>query len=101
MNEPTLHLTIGVKNQGNDLLHWLVDRQRANGAAERDVPCRRLGRTHPLQRTDSGHAVERARRRPGGIYLAETDRTASRGRFSTFRERNSGGFRLAGTFSCG
>ena len=40
MNEPTLHLTIGVKNPREiDLLQWLVDRQRANGAAERDLPC--------------------------------------------------------------
>ena len=40
MNEPTLHLTIGVKNPREiDLLQWLVDRQRANGVAERDLPC--------------------------------------------------------------
>jgi hypothetical protein len=41
MNEPTLHLTIGVKNpRESDLLQWLVNRHRANGAAERDLPCR-------------------------------------------------------------
>lgn len=40
MNEPTLHLTIGVKNpRESDLLQWLVDRYRANGAGERDLPC--------------------------------------------------------------
>jgi ribosomal protein L16 Arg81 hydroxylase len=40
LNEPTLHLTIGVKNpREDDLLQWLVDRVRATGAAERDLPC--------------------------------------------------------------
>jgi len=40
MNEPTLHLTIGVKSpRESDLLQWLVNRYRANGAAERDLPC--------------------------------------------------------------
>jgi ribosomal protein L16 Arg81 hydroxylase len=39
LNEPTLHLTIGVKNpREDDLLQWLVDRVRATGAAERDLP---------------------------------------------------------------
>ena len=40
MNEVTLHLTIGVKNPREiDLLLWLVDRLRASGAADRDLPC--------------------------------------------------------------
>jgi ribosomal protein L16 Arg81 hydroxylase len=40
MNEPTLHLTIGVKNPREiDLLNWLVERQRLNGAADHDLPC--------------------------------------------------------------
>jgi hypothetical protein len=40
LNEPTLHLTIGIKNpRESDLLQWLVDRVRATGAAERDLPC--------------------------------------------------------------
>jgi ribosomal protein L16 Arg81 hydroxylase len=40
INEPTLHLTIGVKNPREiDLLEWLVDRLRTNGARERDLPC--------------------------------------------------------------
>jgi ribosomal protein L16 Arg81 hydroxylase len=40
LNEPTLHLTIGVKNPREaDLLRWLVDRLRTTGAAERDLPC--------------------------------------------------------------
>jgi ribosomal protein L16 Arg81 hydroxylase len=40
MNEPTLHLTISVKNPRElDLLQWLVERLRARGIADRDVPC--------------------------------------------------------------
>jgi Cupin superfamily protein len=40
MNEVTLHLTIGVKNPREiDLLMWLVDRFRASGAGDRDLPC--------------------------------------------------------------
>ena len=40
MNEPTLHLTLGVKNPREiDLLLWLVERLRATGAADRDLPC--------------------------------------------------------------
>jgi cupin superfamily protein len=39
MNEPTLHLTLGVKNPREmDLLRWLVERLRARGADERDLP---------------------------------------------------------------
>jgi hypothetical protein len=40
MNEPTLHLTISVKNPREiDLLEWLTERVRATGAADRDLPC--------------------------------------------------------------
>jgi hypothetical protein len=40
MNEPTLHLTLGVKNPRElDLLLWLIERRRAGGAGERDLPC--------------------------------------------------------------
>ena len=40
MNEPTLHLTLGVKNpREKDLLLWLVERMRASGADDRDLPC--------------------------------------------------------------
>jgi len=40
LNEPTLHLTIGVKNPTeDDLLQWLIERLRATGSAERDLPC--------------------------------------------------------------
>ena len=68
MNEPTLHLTIGVKNpRETDLLQWLVDRQsRERRGRTRPACLAALGRTHPLQRTDPHHALERARRRPGG-----------------------------------
>jgi ribosomal protein L16 Arg81 hydroxylase len=39
MNEPALHLTLGVKNpRGSDLLHWLVDRARTTSVAEGDLP---------------------------------------------------------------
>jgi ribosomal protein L16 Arg81 hydroxylase len=39
MNEPTLHLTLGVKNpRGMDLALWLVERLRASDVAVRDVP---------------------------------------------------------------
>jgi ribosomal protein L16 Arg81 hydroxylase len=40
MNEPALHLTVGVKNpRGRDLLIWIVERLRASGVADRDLPC--------------------------------------------------------------
>jgi ribosomal protein L16 Arg81 hydroxylase len=40
MNEPTLHLTLGVKNPREmDLLQWLVGRLHARGADARDLPC--------------------------------------------------------------
>jgi ribosomal protein L16 Arg81 hydroxylase len=39
MNEPTLHLTLGVKNpRGIDLLLWLVERLRSSDIAGRDLP---------------------------------------------------------------
>src|SRR5262245_2497569 len=39
LNEPALHLTLGVKNpRGLDLVLWLVDRMRASEIANRDVP---------------------------------------------------------------
>jgi ribosomal protein L16 Arg81 hydroxylase len=39
MNEPVLHLTVGVKNpRGKDLLVWIVERLRASGVADRDLP---------------------------------------------------------------
>jgi ribosomal protein L16 Arg81 hydroxylase len=39
MNEPTLHLTLGVKNpRGIDLLEWIVERLRATEIAGRDLP---------------------------------------------------------------
>jgi len=39
MNEPTLHLTLGVKNpRGIDLLQWMVDRLRPADFADRDLP---------------------------------------------------------------
>lgn len=39
MNEPTLHLTLGVKNpRGRDLLHWIVERLRSSDLADRDLP---------------------------------------------------------------
>ena len=39
MNEPTLHLTLGVKNpRGMDVLHWMVERLSATPLAARDVP---------------------------------------------------------------
>jgi ribosomal protein L16 Arg81 hydroxylase len=39
MNEPTLHLTIGVKNpRAIDLAHWIVERLRATDIADRDLP---------------------------------------------------------------
>jgi len=39
LNEPALHLTLGVKNpRGADLLHWLVDRLRASEVVARDLP---------------------------------------------------------------
>jgi len=39
MNEPTLHLTLGVKNpRGIDLLEWMVERLRATDLAGRDLP---------------------------------------------------------------
>jgi len=39
MNEPALHLTLGVKNpRGIDLLLWLAERVRTTDAAGRDLP---------------------------------------------------------------
>jgi ribosomal protein L16 Arg81 hydroxylase len=39
MNEPTLHLTLGVKNpRGVDLLLWMVERLGATPIADRDLP---------------------------------------------------------------
>jgi ribosomal protein L16 Arg81 hydroxylase len=39
MNEPTLHLTLGVKNpRGIDLLQWMVERLKATDVARRDLP---------------------------------------------------------------
>jgi ribosomal protein L16 Arg81 hydroxylase len=40
MNEPALHLTLGVKNpRAMDLLLWMVERLRTSDAATRDLPC--------------------------------------------------------------
>jgi ribosomal protein L16 Arg81 hydroxylase len=40
MNEPALHLTLGVKNpRTRDLALWMVERLRAAGRADRDLPC--------------------------------------------------------------
>jgi ribosomal protein L16 Arg81 hydroxylase len=40
MNEPALHLTLGVKNpRAIDLLRWMVDRLRESDVAGRDLPC--------------------------------------------------------------
>jgi ribosomal protein L16 Arg81 hydroxylase len=40
MNEPALHLTLGIKNpRAMDLLLWMVERLRASEVAERDLPC--------------------------------------------------------------
>jgi ribosomal protein L16 Arg81 hydroxylase len=39
MNEPALHLTLGVKNpRGMDLALWMVDRLRTSDIADRDLP---------------------------------------------------------------
>jgi ribosomal protein L16 Arg81 hydroxylase len=39
MNEPALHLTLGVKNpRGIDLLRWMVENARAADVANRDLP---------------------------------------------------------------
>jgi ribosomal protein L16 Arg81 hydroxylase len=39
MNEPTLHLTLGVKNpRGMDLLRWMAERLKASDIATRDLP---------------------------------------------------------------
>jgi ribosomal protein L16 Arg81 hydroxylase len=39
MNEPALHLTLGVKNpRGMDLVLWMVERLRASDVAGRDLP---------------------------------------------------------------
>jgi ribosomal protein L16 Arg81 hydroxylase len=39
MNEPALHLTLGIKNpRGMDVLHWMVDRLRDSDVADRDLP---------------------------------------------------------------
>jgi hypothetical protein len=40
MNEPALHLTLGVKNPRTiDLWLWMAERRRTSDAANRDVPC--------------------------------------------------------------
>jgi ribosomal protein L16 Arg81 hydroxylase len=40
MNEPALHLTLGVKNpRAMDLLLWMVERLRTADLADRDLPC--------------------------------------------------------------
>jgi hypothetical protein len=40
MNEPALHLTLGVKNpRGMDLWIWMAERLRGNDLADRDLPC--------------------------------------------------------------
>jgi len=40
MDEPALHLTLGVKNpRGMDLMLWIVERLRATELAGRDLPC--------------------------------------------------------------
>jgi hypothetical protein len=40
MNEPALHLTLGVKNpRAIDLLLWIVERLRTSELAGRDLPC--------------------------------------------------------------
>jgi hypothetical protein len=40
MNEPALHLTLGVKNpRAMDLLLWMVERLRESDVARRDLPC--------------------------------------------------------------
>jgi ribosomal protein L16 Arg81 hydroxylase len=39
MNEPTLHLTLSVKNpRGEDLVNWIVERLRVSDMADRDLP---------------------------------------------------------------
>ena len=39
MDEPTLHLTLGVKNpRGRDVWRWLIDRVDATGLADADLP---------------------------------------------------------------
>ena len=39
MNEPALHLTVGVKNpRGMDLARWIAERLRASALADRDEP---------------------------------------------------------------
>src|SRR4029450_5531650 len=39
MNEPALHLTVGVKApRGMDLLVWMVDRLRTHDIADRELP---------------------------------------------------------------
>jgi ribosomal protein L16 Arg81 hydroxylase len=40
LNEPALHLTLGVKNpRAMDLWLWMVERLRASALADRDLPC--------------------------------------------------------------
>ena len=40
MNEPALHLTLGVKNpRAMDLLTWMMERLRTSEIADRDLPC--------------------------------------------------------------
>ena len=39
MNEPALHLTVGVKNpRGMDLVRWMMERLRTSDVADRDLP---------------------------------------------------------------
>lgn len=74
MNEPTLHLTLGVKNpRGMDLLHWMVERLSATAVAARDLPilapdAERLGYADALR-----HALlDGLDADVVGQYLAET-----------------------------
>jgi ribosomal protein L16 Arg81 hydroxylase len=57
MNEPALHLTLGVKNpRGIDVMRWMVERLRASEVADRDLPC--LAGT--AERVRYGEALRRA-----------------------------------------
>jgi Cupin superfamily protein len=48
LNEPTLHLTVGVHNRaGLDLLHWLVERMRSRELFRMDLP--RFATTETIQ----------------------------------------------------
>lgn len=56
LNEPTLHLTVGVHNRaGIDLLHWLTNRMRSRDLFRMDLPRFATGETiqsHLLQMRD-------------------------------------------------